>query len=273
MLLACDPPSSEEESANENMATPINGDAGIAALDAEAQAVDASLPLPDAHSPDAVAPPGNDAAVTPTGVGVTPPGSTAPPIMQATGIFDGEIVAAAMDKSVGGYPVPFWLYKGGVAPFDTDGLLPISADAVKHRAANPDLWTEWRRVANSVERKVGRDWKLLAYDDEYAALPSGTTVDATFNAEYDAYQTRKYRFSDDNTFEYCKYVSLVQSGERSSGTYDIDGYVIRLRFPNGSSESYSFVYDPSKRPNTMWFNQTPFKRVNNETAATPLGCR
>jgi hypothetical protein len=188
------------------------------------------------------------------------------------GSFDGKIVAAAMDEAVGGFPVPVWLYKGGVYPTDDDGLLPIPGEAVKHRAANPDLWSAWRRTPNGVERKIGRDWSPLAYDDEYAALAAGTRVNATFNSSADRYQERKYRFTSAGRFEYCREIAVASlRPEYGSGTYEVDGYVIRLRYSGGTVETLSFVYDPKLRPNSLWVDGSPFKR-DNTVGTSALAC-
>jgi len=188
------------------------------------------------------------------------------------GSFDGKIVAAAMDDAVGGFPVPIWLYKGGVYPTDDDGLLPIPAEAVKHRTANPDLWSAWRRTPNGVERKIGREWSPLAYDDEYAALAPGSRINATFNSSGDVYQERKYRFTSTGRFEYCREIAVASiRPEYGSGTYEVDGYVIRLRYSGGTVETLSFVHDPKLRPNSIWVDGSPFKR-DNTAASTALAC-
>lgn len=207
---------------------------------------------------------------TPSMTPVTPASGPSGEMDQSS--FDGKIVAAAMDDAVGGYPVPVWLYKGGVYPTDDDGLLPIPAEAVKHRAANPDLWSTWRRTADGVERKIGREWSLLAYDDEYTALAAGTRINGTFVSSGDRYQERKYRFTIAGRFEYCREIAVASlRPEYGSGTYEIEGYVIRLRYSGGTTETLSVVHDPRQRPNTIWVDGSPFKR-NNTVGTSALAC-
>lgn len=196
-------------------------------------------------------------------------GKDAGPVAKPSEPFTGEIESAAMEQANGGWPVPYWLYKGGVAPDDTDGLLPIPEEAVKHRAANPDLWTEWRRTPDGVERKIGERWKLLAYKDEYGPLPKGSSLTGTFSWLNNAYEDRKYRFNANFTFDYCSYTTVISRKAFGHGTYEIDGFVIRLIYSN-ATEAYSFIYDPKNKPNTLWFDEVPYKRDN--TPDTTFTC-
>jgi hypothetical protein len=189
------------------------------------------------------------------------------------GTFDGEVASAATVLTPAGFAIPIFLYKGGVTPTNYDGLVPTPAGAVKHRADNPDLWTEWRRTPAGVERKINKNWELV--DDEYAPLAMGTTVSSTFLAAHRTFGQRKYRLSADHTFKYCDYLRVAgnQKSETFSGTYEIDGFVVRLHHADGSTDLYSFVYDPTARPNTMWIDREAFMRANTETESTPLTCR
>jgi hypothetical protein len=191
------------------------------------------------------------------------------------GPFTGEVSVAAMEQSQGGDPVPFWLYRGGFAPLDRD-VLPLAADAVKHRAANPELWTRWRRTEAGVERKVDSGWKRLAYDMEYTALPKGTRVNGTFGRDLvigstAGVQTR-YRFSTDGSFAACKLTTFATGSIRPEhilrqGSYEIDGFVVRLRGTNGTNEVESIVYDP-ERSGSAWVDNIPLRRLNKVSTST-----
>lgn len=203
------------------------------------------------------------------GVAITTPDS------REEGPFTGEVLSAAMEKSQGGDPVPFWLYRGGFAPLDNK-VLPIAADAVRHHAANPDLWTRWRRTSAGVERKVDSGWKQLAYDIEYVALPTGTKLNGTFSQDVvigstAGVQTR-YRFAPDGSFAACKLTVFATGSIRPEhilrrGTYEVDGFVVRLRGTSGTNETESIVYDPA-RPGSAWVNNTPLERLNIVSTST-----
>jgi hypothetical protein len=173
-----------------------------------------------------------------------------------------------MGRAVGGFPVPVWLYKGGLAIDGKDAPLPIKSVAYAHQRANPDLWYPWRKTAEGFEVKLNRDWALLDYQDSYGPLPRGTTLDAAFSSENDTYTTTMYGFSNDDSFDYCDYIGLLHSGHRDSGKYEVDGYTIRLRYASGSEETLSFIHDPVAHPNTVWVDGTPYKRTRSGSAVS-----
>jgi hypothetical protein len=210
------------------------------------------------------------------GVRTRDAGVVVPPAApEEEGPFTGEVLRAAMEKSQGGDPVPFWLYRGGFAPLDNK-VLPIVADAVRHHAANPDLWTRWRRTSAGVERMVDSGWKPLAYDMEYVALPTGTKLNGTFSQDVligstAGVQTR-YRFTSDGSFAACKLTVFATGSIRPEhilrrGTYEIDGFLLRLRGTSGTNETESIVYDPA-RPGSAWVNNTPLQRLNIVSTST-----
>lgn len=194
------------------------------------------------------------------------------PTENASEVFDGTVVAVVLTRSVGGFQVPLWLYKGGFAPSDDDGLLPIPAQALKHRAANPDLWTRWRRTAKGVERMSDGEWIAADASEEFAPLPKGTKLTGIYQLDPGYYLERTYEFSASGTFTYCQVISLTLSKTRYSGTYEVDGYVLRLRTSGGDVESLSLVHDAQRRPNTMWIDDGPYKRLNVAPQRSSLSC-
>lgn len=174
--------------------------------------------------------------------------------------FDGVVESVGMGRAVGGFPVPIWLYRGGWAIHGTDAPLPSREEAFAHFRRNPDLWTEWRRTGFGVELKGNgnQNWNLLYYDYEVGPIMIGSRITGVYGAENNVYITAKYKFGYDGTFQYCEYIPLARSGKRSSGAYEIvDGYVIRM----GTSR-VSFVHDPFNRPNTLWIDGSPYKRLS-----------
>ena len=59
---------------------------------------------------------------------------------------------------------------------------------------------------------------------------------------------------------------------RASGTYEVDGFVLRLVRKSGTREAFSFVYDPAQRPNTMWIDRNRLTRDNGASTTEPLDC-
>jgi hypothetical protein len=267
LLPACDDEQSEEAGAgltDGDEDEPSTDDGGRSGAGARA---DGSIPNDSSTRAD---------ASVPTDTNTRSDASTGAVVQ---GTFDGTILAAAMSGTVGGGKGPFWLYNGGVSPTDEEGLLPIPAEALKHRAANPDLWIPWRRAADgTVERSIEGKWKPLAYDDEYAALPKGSSFAGTFESAATvadiAGRIRKYRFAKSGSYEFCELFVAGSSisEERASGTYQVDGYVIKLVSKSGTQETFSLVYDPSQRPNTMWIDRGMFTRDNGASATEPLDC-
>ncbi len=89
-----------------------------------------------------------------------------------------QIVSVALRHN-GGERDPFLLFKDGFACLDMD-FVAQSTDVKTHRAANPSDWVPWRRSGGRIELQIGETWEPIPYSDEYAPLPRGTKIAATF---------------------------------------------------------------------------------------------
>jgi hypothetical protein len=179
------------------------------------------------------------------------------------------IASVAFEQSKAQSPIPVLLFEGGFASFEVEQLVtPI--DIAYDLIERPTAWPAWRRGAAGVELSRGGAWTPVLYKYECAPLPAGTTLAGLFERRASsvvgnqaAVQTvTRYRFGTDGSFAACemKKTAIVALGSittertESRGTYQIDGYKVRLINEDASSVTQPFFYDPA-RPTRMWLGR------------------
>jgi hypothetical protein len=179
------------------------------------------------------------------------------------------VVSVAFTLNKTGEPVPVVLFDGGYATYDASIVTQSPIDAAAHRKANPDSWTQWRRISGQVELKTSSGWQQLSTHDEAKPLPKATPLSQLHGRYYSPdpngnpliYITWRYRFNENGTFEYCK-VSVVVgtnpdllSRERDmrAGRYHVDGYTLRLDDDKGVSDTHAFFYE-GPTSERMWID-------------------
>jgi hypothetical protein len=163
---------------------------------------------------------------------------------------------------VGGYPSfdgrAVVLLKDGWATRNTRVLF-MPVDVVADRTANPGAYRQWKNFSNGLAEWNGRAWILYEYQDQYAPLPKGATVQGAFTrltgggsiatgGDILIASQQAYNFGKDGTF--ARNVSGVVSSTsvtaanlppKQHGTYEIDGYRLRLHYADGSGFTTSIV--------------------------------
>jgi len=197
-------------------------------------------------------------AETDTKPATTQPGAT--PGQPAGGMpaRAGEPQAAALYTSALDRPVPFLLYPDGLACLDAN-VVTTGIDAATHRAQNPDQWTHWRRNGGVLETQDERGaWKAKR-PDEIAPLAKDSRLRAALLYENGVevgsggyYERMRYLLLADGRFRSCfratGFATGVVSGKKlgkRKGTYQIDGFVVRLTHEDGEKQTLSFVYSPT----------------------------
>jgi hypothetical protein len=188
----------------------------------------------------------------------------APPSVPSNGP---ELVV--FDSGASNIPAPLLLFAAGYASFNLDLLLhpvDVATDVVTH----PGAWLEWRRGADRVEYRTSAGWHRVAYNNEYSALPRGTRLAGTYEHTFESAgaaavteERRRYRYEEDGTFALCTVTRktvingqwLLDSLERQ-GTYEIEGYTIRIVDSDGVASTWPFFYRPELT--SMWTDGRPF---------------
>ncbi|RYZ57792.1 MAG: hypothetical protein EOP07_08910 [Proteobacteria bacterium] len=183
----------------------------------------------------------------------------------------GGIETVAMDSTYqigagGGFyflPSPVIVFKDGSLCEDID-FFTEGLDAAAHRAKHPNSWTKWRMEngVRQVQDSKG-DWGNIGYGEEYAPLPKGTTFAASFTNTSGGGDTSlggstitlalsRIELRADSRFVQGKFVSASSSGTTvgsapadQQGSYEIDGYLIALRYDDGNTVVRSLVIDPA----------------------------
>jgi hypothetical protein len=168
---------------------------------------------------------------------------------------------------VGGYPS----FDGRVVVLLKDGwatrntrVLFAPVDVVADRAANPGAYRQWKKFSNGLAEWNGKSWILYEYQDQYAPLPKGATLQGAFSrltgggnigagGDILIASQQAYNFGKDGTF--ARNVSGVVSSSsvtaanlppKQHGTYEIDGYRLRLHYADGSGYTTSIVTTGTK---------------------------
>lgn len=212
---------------------------------------------------------GSDSAPTP-GVEAAPvAGSGASGVSNLTEELGG-IETIAMDSTfqmgAGGafyfLPSPVIVFKDGSLCEDID-FLTEGLDAASHQAKYPNSWTKWRMEngVRQIQNSKG-EWDDIGYGEEYAPLPKGTTFTASFTNTSGGGDTAlggstitlalsRIEFLADSRFVQGKYVGASSAGTTigsapadQQGSYEIEGYLLTLRYDDGRTLVRSLVIDP-----------------------------
>ena len=171
------------------------------------------------------------------------------------------------------YPVV--LFRDGRLLKDVEALLHPGGLAA-HRAAQPKDWSRWRRGGGELQIERGSAWEKLAFQTVYARLPDsfrlaglyrrlggggnvgvgGTDSVAAWN---------EYRFGADGRVSRGGgagaraetgggSVATAQRTAGRSGTYRVDGLVLKIRYDDGGEESRILITDPKDPTGAIWLD-------------------
>jgi hypothetical protein len=168
---------------------------------------------------------------------------------------------------------PLVLFRGGDATSDRRVLaMGIAA----HKRAHADAWSKWRRVGKTLERSTKGRWERLR-GEVMTRLPRGFTLAGRYRSEsYSTNPNAAYASWNDLTFDRngrfhsgagMGGVATAPTGstgvrnERAKvgGSYTIDGYLLTLRFDNGSIVHRTIVADAQK-PERINLDGTIYRR-------------
>lgn len=199
--------------------------------------------------------------------------------------------ANRMQFGVGGYmymnPEPVVLFKDGTALEDIEALDKLTPQTLDdHKRAHPKDWTRWRKAGAGIEieecKKAkpacsnGKEWSALAYKTAYGPLAKGARIEGryktisgggnvAFGGDVMVASMREMAFAKDGSFATSKNVGATsssfttanQSGT-TTGRYEIDGFIITLRFANGETVQRTIVAEGAGKPDAIWLDGSAY---------------
>ena len=171
-------------------------------------------------------------------------------------------------------PTPLVLFASGDALYDITAL-GDPAGLAEHKRRRPKSWTRWRRNGKRVEVLAGGRWSELAYQAFYEPLPKGHRLDGSYQRVTVSGHSgkggsmvsaaRTFTFDRDGRFVTGASTGFSSEtaggGARSglvSGTYEIAGYTLVLRF-DGRVERRTIIVDRD-RPKAIWIDGAGYTR-------------
>lgn len=178
---------------------------------------------------------------------------------------------------VGGYfyytAYPIVLFKNHEALTDMAQLTNVAAD----KQAHPRNWTHWRMAGDRVQLQNTKGWKTLDAGS-WTALSRGTKLDRTYtkiggggNTAYGGgtmiMTWRSMKFdasghfssgggtsaSSHDPYGHGGGVVANSNSDPNSGTYEISGFTLTLRFNDGRVVTRAIVFDP-KSAKVIWID-------------------
>lgn len=171
------------------------------------------------------------------------------------------------------YPVV--LLKSGDLLSDVRGLRHAGGLAA-HRAAQPQVWTRWRRAGAKVQVLKAGQWADLPFDKTYARLPADLRLAGRFRStrgvgnvavggDQSVTRVDEYRFSADGRVVRSGAVgSTARAGDTSvvtrggpgerAGRYRVDGLLLHIAYDDGSREQRVLITDPDKPGGALWLD-------------------
>jgi hypothetical protein len=235
---------------------------------------------------------GADARVAETSAATPAPGATAPATVKS-GAGEQDLHAleervkgietigfyTRTEMGVGGYfnfvPAPMVLFKSGDALRDMKQLAdPAGLEA--NKSAHPSAWTKWRRNGGVLESlESNNTWKKLPYPKTYDRLAKGFklsgkykrlsgTGNVAFGGGSSVTAWSELVFDRSGTFRTSDGGSVSSVDDRSSafatgtrpegsGTYEIEGYVLTLRYAGGHTV-YRMITADASDPKAIWLD-------------------
>jgi len=149
-------------------------------------------------------------------------------------------------------PYPVVLLTDGWACLEMD-FVAQPGNAETHRAANPQSWVRWVRTNG----RVILGGKYAAFGGSVPPKPAGFRLDGLYTytkssggGDLTSISERSFRFTSAGLFGYGSSSSFSTGNAIGGnfppdqrGTYEIDGYLINLRFDDGDTVVVSFVDD------------------------------
>lgn len=208
----------------------------------------------------------------------TPPPATGPdPAVLAQ--IDSFGFDMRMTMGVGGFLTgdvyPVVLFRDGQLLEDVEGLLHPGGLAA-HRREYPKRWTRWRRQGGELQLEGSKGWKKLTFQVTYAKLPDGLRLDGTYRrlsgggtvavggndsvaawSEYhfgrDGRVTRGGGMGGHSEFDRSSVATRSLAANRT-GSYRIDGLMLRIRYDDGSEEARLLITDPKDPTGAIWLD-------------------
>jgi hypothetical protein len=167
-------------------------------------------------------------------------------------------------------PFPVLLFEDGSACNDMNFVVQ-DLDAASHREDNPAKWTEWKRINGKVALLKSGAWSKLADDGEYAPQARGFALDGSFR-HVSSYSVGTFVNVNETTYRFLPGHRFAVSGAAvfttgnanggstqadQQGTYEVDGYVLRLHYESGR-EALSSLVSGEADPRTIYVGGTWF---------------
>lgn len=185
-----------------------------------------------------------------------PPPSTAPALDTLGFRLDATYVGTTYTYVM----KPVLLFAGGDT---TEDLRVLEVGVAAHKRAHPEAWSRWRRVGSTFERSTGGRWERLRMQ-VMRPFASGARLDGRYRAS--SYTTSaggayaswsELRFAPDGRFAAGAGMVGASRSDRGAtatrservprgGTYELAGYLLTLRFDDGTLQRRTIARDPAK---------------------------
>jgi hypothetical protein len=166
---------------------------------------------------------------------------------------------------------PVLLFKGGDT---TEDLGVLALGLTEHKRAHPGAWSRWRRVGSTFERSTGGRWERLRMEvmrpfaggawlaGRYHASSSTTSPGGAYASWSELAFERGGRFQSGAGTGGASNSSRGSTASRSArvpraGSYELAGYLLTLRFDDGTIEHHTVARDPSK-PAQIYIDGTTY---------------
>jgi hypothetical protein len=154
---------------------------------------------------------------------------------------------------------PMLLFKDGTASIDTSLLLE-QQDLAQHRAAKPNLWTQWKLVDGKIALLKGGQWTRLEFQTKFPPHDPSFSIEDTFKRVSGAGNTgiggdatlfveQNLRLTKDKRIVLGSFTAVSVSSTvfanappDKRGHYEIDGYSLNVRWDDGRTTETSVVY-------------------------------